>query len=281
MNTCVLPEPESIAQSVAEDIQGKQQHRQKSAGHQQYPGRRFHFACALGDQSPQARVRFLDAQSEKAQEAFEHDDLRHGERGVDDDGSDDIRDHVFGDDAGGARPRGDRGLDEFSPANAHSLTAHDARHGEPAHRADRQEQQRFAAAEDDGQEYDEKNQRQSAQDFNDPHHHMVGAPADIARDGAVADADRQTDRARHHAHGQRDARALEGAREQIASQPIGTEPMCALQRGLRRHVQPIQGLAAVGIEPRPEQRQRDQPRGDEQRAHGAGIRSQTARGIGD
>src|SRR5882757_3998040 len=187
---------ESIAQSVAEDIQGKQQHRQKSAGHQQYPGRRFHFACALGDQSPQARVRFLDAQSEKAQEAFEHDDLRHGERGVDDDGSDDIGDHVPDDDAGGARPRRDRGLDEFSPPNAQSLTAHDARHGEPAHRADRQEQQRFAAAEDDGQEYDEENQRQSAQDFDDPHHHMVGTSADIARDGAVADADRQTDRAR-------------------------------------------------------------------------------------
>jgi len=44
----------------------------------------------------------------------------------------------------------------FSPANAHSLTAHDARHGEPAHRADRQEQQRFAAAEDDGQDMTKK-----------------------------------------------------------------------------------------------------------------------------
>src|SRR6202166_4582708 len=131
---------EGVAQSIAEDVQGKQQHRQKSAGHQQYPGRRLHFSCAFGNQSPQARMRFLDAQSAETQETFEHDDLRHGERGVDDDGSDDIGDHVFDDDAGGARPRRHRGLDEFPPANAQGLTAHDARHGEPTHRTDRQEQ---------------------------------------------------------------------------------------------------------------------------------------------
>src|SRR6266404_2839577 len=129
---------EGVAQSVAEDIQGKQQHRQKSAGHQQYPGRRLHFSRAFGNQSPQACMGFLDPQSEKTQEAFEHDDLRHGERRVDDDGSDDIGDHVFDDDARGARPRRHRGLDEFATANAQGLTAHDARHGEPTHRADRQ-----------------------------------------------------------------------------------------------------------------------------------------------
>src|SRR5258708_14297078 len=204
---------EGVAQSVAEDIQGKQQHRQKSAGHEQYPGRRLHFSRAFGNQSPQARMGFLDAQSEETQEAFEHDDLRHGERGVDDDGSDDIGDHVFDDDAGGARPRRHRGLDELPPANAQGLTAHDARHGEPTHRADRQKQEIFAAAEDDGQEYDEEDQRQSAQDLDNSHHHMVGAPADVARNGAVADADEQTDGTRHQAHGQRDACALERARE--------------------------------------------------------------------
>src|SRR5260370_32448738 len=47
---------EGVAQSVAEDIQGKQQHRQKSAGYQQYPGCRLHFPPAFGKQSPQARM---------------------------------------------------------------------------------------------------------------------------------------------------------------------------------------------------------------------------------
>src|SRR5258708_21820526 len=42
---------ESVAQSVAEDVQGQQQHCQESAAHQHYPGRRFHFPRALGDQS--------------------------------------------------------------------------------------------------------------------------------------------------------------------------------------------------------------------------------------
>src|SRR5260370_25927840 len=102
-----------VAQSVAEDIQGKQEHRQKSAGYQQYPGCRLHFSRAFGNQSPQARMGFLDAQSEETQETFEHHDLRHGERRVDDDGSDDIGDHVFDDDARGARPRRHRGLDDF------------------------------------------------------------------------------------------------------------------------------------------------------------------------
>src|SRR5258707_13566145 len=43
---------EGVAQSVAEDIQGKQQHRQKSARPREYPGRRLHFPPSFGTQSP-------------------------------------------------------------------------------------------------------------------------------------------------------------------------------------------------------------------------------------
>src|SRR5258708_401443 len=156
---------------------------------------------------------FLDAQSEETQETFEHDDLRHRERRVDDDGSDDIGDHVFDDDARGARPRRHRGLDEFPTPNAQGLSAHDARHGEPTHRADRQEQQIDAAPEAQGEQYHEEDQRQAAPDLDASHDDMVAAAADVAGAGAVADAYSQADAAGHHAHGQRDACALERARE--------------------------------------------------------------------
>ncbi len=54
----------------------------------------------------------------------------------------------------------------------------------------------LAAAEDDGQKYDEKDQRQAAQDLDDAHHQMVGAAADVAGDRAIADAHTQADGAR-------------------------------------------------------------------------------------
>ena len=54
-------------------------------------------------------------------------------------GPDDVGHDVSDDDARGARARGDRRLDELLSTNAQGLAAHDARHGQPADRADRDE----------------------------------------------------------------------------------------------------------------------------------------------
>src|SRR5580704_6135113 len=243
--TSAFLDVEGVAQAVAEEVERQQQQRQESARHQQYPRRRLHLARAFGNQRTEAGMRFLDAESQKAQEAFEHDDLRHRQRGVDDHRSDDVGNHMSRNDARGARPRSDRRLDEFTPPNAQGLAAHDARHGQPADRTDGQKQEIFAASENDGQEYDEEYQRQSAQDFDDSHHELIGAPADVAGDRTVAYAYGQAHGAGHQAHRHRDARALERAREQIAPQAVRPEPVRTLQRRARRHVRPIQGLAAV------------------------------------
>src|ERR1700733_4307533 len=216
---------EGVAQAVAEEVERQQQQRQKSAGHQQYPRRRLHLARAFGNQRTEAGMRLLDAEPQKAQEAFEHNDLRHRQRGVDDHRSDDVGNHVSRDDARSARPRGDRRLDEFAMPDAQGLAAHDARHGQPADRADGQKQEILAAAENDGQKYDEEYQRQTAQDFDDSHHELIRAPADVAGDRAVADAKSQADGAGHQADRHRDPCTLERAREKVAPQPIRPEPV--------------------------------------------------------
>src|SRR5580658_892517 len=93
--------------------------------------------------------------------------------------------------AGGAGTRGDRRLDVLLPPNAQSLAAHDARHGQPADGADRQKQEILAAAEDHGEKYDEKNQRQAAEDLDEAHHQMIGPSADISRNRSIAESHAQ------------------------------------------------------------------------------------------
>src|SRR5580658_541021 len=109
---------QTVAQSVADDVQADEQDGKKDAGHQQDPRRALHLDGALGDQRAQARVRFLDAQAEKAQKTFIQDDLRHRQRGVNDHRAQDVRDDVPRDDAARAGSGGHGGLDEFLAANA-------------------------------------------------------------------------------------------------------------------------------------------------------------------
>src|SRR5882757_1903078 len=268
---------EGVAQAIAEDVQAKQQNRQEAAGNQQDPGSGFHFAGTLGDQGAQACARFLNSQSKKAQEAFEQDDLRHGERGVHDHRSDDIGDDVPQDDAACAGSRCDRSLDEFPLTNAQGLAANDAGHGQPADGAYREKQEIFTAPKNDRQKYHEENQRQSAQDFDQSHHQMIGAAADVACDGPVAHADQQTDDARRQSDGNADPRAGECPHEQIASQAIGSEPMRTLHAGACRDVQPIECMRNVRADPRPEPCQHEDHAQRRHSYNGCGIRSRASR----
>jgi hypothetical protein len=47
-------------------------------------------------------------------------------------------------------------------------------------------EQILAAAEDHREKYDEKNQRQAAQDLDQAHHQVIGPSADITRDRPIA-----------------------------------------------------------------------------------------------
>ena len=138
--------------------------RQEHAGREQYPGRGLHLSGALRDQRAETRARLLDSEPEKTQEALEQNDLRDGQRRIHDHRSDDVRQHVFADDARGAGARGDRRLDVFLAPDAQGLPAHDSRERQPADGADRHEQQVLVPAEHHRQENHEENQRQSARE---------------------------------------------------------------------------------------------------------------------
>ena len=91
-------------------------------------------------------------------------------------------------------------LDERLVLEREHLPAHDARHGQPLHRAQRDEQHEQALGEEHQQQDDEEDVRQRVEHVDDAHHELVDLAADVARDRAVADADedrhQRADRAR-------------------------------------------------------------------------------------
>ena len=84
-------------------------------------------------------------------------------------------------------------LDELALPQRERLAAHDARHGEPADRADGEEDQQQAATEHHGQDDHEEHVRQRIQHVDDAHHPAVDAPAEVAGGGAPGNADHDAD----------------------------------------------------------------------------------------
>ena len=103
----------------------------------------------------------------------------------------------------------------FLPFDGNRLPPHNARHIQPQHRPDRQKHQHKVAAKEHHQHDDEKDERQGIQDINDPHHHLVRAPADESRRGPVNHPDHHRDKTCKQANGQRHAARNQGAGQQI------------------------------------------------------------------
>ena len=115
-------------------------------------------------------------------------------------GPEQIRQDVAHEDRERAHPERARRLDELAPLQRERLAAHDARGGEPAHRAERDEQHREAAARQERRQDDDDEQvRQRIQHVDEAHHEPVGAPAGEAGDRPPGDADHQAHHARQHA----------------------------------------------------------------------------------
>ena len=77
---------------------------------------------------------------------------------------------------------------------------------------------------------DEDDGGQRVEDVHEPHHETVGASAGVPGNGAPKHANGQADRRADDADEQRDLRAIENAREQIASMDVGAEPMPVVRR---------------------------------------------------
>src|SRR5579862_1291685 len=182
---------EGIAQPIADEVEAEQGHRHERAGEDQHPGITLHLLFAVGDEHAPGGQRLLDAEPQERQEAFGQDHGGDGERDVDDHGPEQVGDDVTADDAPGADARRARGLDVFALLDRQRLAADDARHGQPLHRADVDEEQVEVAVERHHQDDDEEDEGQRIEHVDETHHHRVDAAADIARRRAVGDADHQ------------------------------------------------------------------------------------------
>ena len=65
---------------------------------------------------------------------------------------------------------------------------------------------------------------------DEPHHHVVHATAHVAGRGAVGHADHQAHERGDHADGQGHLGAIEQAREEVAAEAVGPEPVLGARR---------------------------------------------------
>src|SRR3990172_4152771 len=271
---------EGIAQPVPDEVEAEQRRGEEDGGEHQRPPGGLHRSRALADQHAPARVRLLHAEAEEADEGFGQDDVRHRQRDIDDDRPERVGDDVAAHDVEGRDAAGDRRLDELLALEADRLAAHDARHVEPGDGADADIDEQDVAAEHDGEQDHEEQERQRVEHVDGPHHHGVDAPAEEAGGGAPDDADGQADQGREDADGQRRAAAVEGAHEQVAAVLVGAEEMRAHDVRRRRDQVPIDLVVRVRAEIRREGRgQRDA--GEQDRAaDGGAVAQQPAPSVG-
>src|SRR5688572_13232606 len=182
---------ERIAEPVAEKVQREEEGGQHRTWKQKLPGRTLHRERALRDQPTKTGQRLLHAQPEKTQEALEEDELRHGERGVDGDGAEQIRHDVARDDPVCGQSERDRGVDEPATAQSKGLTPDDTGHGQPPDRADRDEDEPQTAAKHDGQYDHEEHVRQRVENVDKAHHPFVDAAAQVTGGRPPRDADHE------------------------------------------------------------------------------------------
>lgn len=241
------PHIQRVAQAVAEEVQAEERRAERTGGEDEHPPELLHAVRAVFNHRAPRTHRRLHAEAEEAQEGFEQHHRRHGERGVNDDRAEHVGNHVAQDDAALAQAQRVRGLDEFHALQRGDLPAHDARHGEPFHRADGGEEQPQLAAEPHGQQDDEEGERQCIEDVHEPHHERVELAADEPGDGPVehTDGERHTRRAR--ADHQRDAPAVEQPRELVAPEVVRAEPVLGGRRGrAEREVLRVVGVGQAG-----------------------------------
>ena len=136
-----------------------------------------------------------------------------------------------------------RRLDKLLLSQGLHLAAHDARHGQPLHRADGQEEQQEVAPEDHHQQHDEYHEGQRVENIHQAHHDRVHTAADIACHSPPGHADQQRHRGGDKTHRQGNAPAIEDLGKQIATKNVGTQPV---RRRGRRGPQ-VQVLVIVGV----------------------------------
>ena len=192
------PGVEGVAETVAHEIEGQQGEREDHRRGDQQPGALLHDVGAVLDHEAPGGHRGLDAEAEEADERLEHHDAGHGQGGVDRDDPGEVGEVMVGEDADLGLAERDRHLDELAVLERDRLGADDARHRQPGHAADGQEDHPDVLAEDHHAEDHDERERQRAQDVDRAHHGALDQAARLAGDDAVEHAeDEGDDRGEH------------------------------------------------------------------------------------
>ena len=159
------------------------------------------------------------------------------------------------------------------------LAANDSRHVQPDDGAQGDEDQEQVPAEEHHEQNDEEHEGHRVEDVHDAHHEVVQPSAEIAGDGAVADADKQADQRRGQTHHQRDASAVKGAHEQVPSQRVGAEQVAGLKARADGQVAPVGEVVAIGAEPGADDDQHTHDPDDDAGDHRGAILAQRPPGV--
>ena len=251
----------------------------KTAGNSSNHGRTLHLVGAVLDQRAPRRHGLLNPQTEEAEERFHEDDLGDGQRHVDGHHAQQVRNDVPANHRESPHPLSLGRLDEFAVLEAEGLAADDPRHVQPDDGAQGDEDQEQVAPEKHHEQDHEEHEGHGVEDVHDAHHQVVQPAAEIARDGAVADADEQADQRRRQAHHQRDAPAVERADEEVPAQRVGAEQVAGLQAGADGQVAPVGEVVAVGAEPGADDDQHAHDADDDAGDHRGAVLAQRPPGV--
>ena len=243
------------------------------------PDGHFHRLGAFIQQGAPAGHGLLHAQTQEAQEGFEHDHPRHQQGGVDRHDPQHVGYDVTGDDL----PLGDAAdvgrLDELLALEAQGLAPHYPRHVEPAHRPDGDKDERQIAAKEGDQHDDEEHEGEGVEDLQYPHHQAVDPTADKAGGGAIEGTDDDGHHGPHDADHQRDAPAEQGAHEQIAPQAVGAKPVAGFHVRSCLHGAPVRIVEGVLGQMRPHDHRQTDDGQDDQAGERRLVAQETATGI--
>src|SRR5580704_568474 len=217
---------EVIAQGVADKVERQYCEHHGERWKQDEMGRVEQMGAAVVQHGSPTGCGWRHAESEKTHGGFGEDGSSHADCGLDDHGLNDVRENVADDDAEIARSESTRGFDEFTFARGEDLSAHQAGVADPASERQCQNQIEYAGAaeryERNGQQDPGEREEGIHQDYVDE---AVDASAVVTGNGAddEAESERGDDDTASYQHG--DTRAVDDARENVAAEFVGAEPV--------------------------------------------------------
>ena len=221
---------ERVAQAVTQKVEGEAHHEDGRAGRRRDPPVIEHVEPSVGDHGAPFGHRRLRAEAQEAQARRGENDARHVQRDADDHRGHAQRHDVAQDDPPRRRADQLHGGDVVGAPNGERLGARDPRIRRPRRDRDGEHRVLDAGTErcDEGERQDETRERE--EDVGDAHQRRVDEPSRITRDGTHDKPDGCGQDGHQNHDKQRDARAEDDARKDVAALVVGAEPV----RGRRR-----------------------------------------------